>query len=293
VLFVDKPAPDAPVGVYGVDLAEAGSPTLIDAVIGFRSPDRTIVGTMAGDLVEFTQEFTNEVEAGESWQVNTGGNAPHFSPDASRILWSATDQEGLYDQRQSDLWLANLDGSRAIQLFSTYGGGFEAWFPDGQRLLLAGKIYRASPERTLFIYDLAQGRRTELFSHQRLRDIQLSPGGTWVALYVTFDDEEPALNGVWLVSTDGATQHKVEVLGFGAYRWQDDETLLYIPMRAPAEESMRLWAVEAATGKSKPLTDPAVLSFSIFNGDWSVSPDGRHIIFVNSADHNIWLITLP
>ena len=64
-------------------------------------------------------------------------------------------------------------------------------------------------------------------------------------------------------------------------------------MLSPGQESMQLWAIEVATNQSRPLTDPASLSFSISNGDWEVSPDGRQVIFVNSADQNIWLITLP
>ncbi|MBN1991912.1 MAG: hypothetical protein JW953_04365 [Anaerolineae bacterium] len=50
---------------------------------------------------------------------------------------------------------------------------------------------------------------------------------------------------------------------------------------------------DALTGLNQPLTNPTTLPFSIANGDWEVSPNGRSIIFVNSADPNIWLLTLP
>ena len=32
---------------------------------------------------------------------------------------------------------------------------------------------------------------------------------------------------------------------------------------------------------------------NILNGDWRVSPDGKYIVFVNSADRNLWLLELP
>jgi Tol biopolymer transport system component len=32
---------------------------------------------------------------------------------------------------------------------------------------------------------------------------------------------------------------------------------------------------------------------NILNGDWRVSPDGRYVVFVNSADRNLWLLELP
>jgi Tol biopolymer transport system component len=316
VLFIDKPTADAPVGIYGVDLADPqATPVLVNDVIGFRSPDRTIVATIEDDLVRFTNE-----ENGQSWTVDTGSNWPYFSPDAGQILWVATDQEGPYDRRQNDIWLADMDGGNPRLLLSLYGGGFAGWFPDGKRLLLIGRDNPADEKRTLFIYDLEIDNRTNLFSHERLRGIKISPGGSWVVYFLAFS-EEPADNGVWVINTNNAERHKLDVPGFGAYHWRDDDTLLYIPMRdsvytsprntpqtsprstpqtsprstpqTSPEESMQLWAVDATTGQSWPLTDPASLSFSISNGDWDVSPDGQHVIFVSSADQNIWLINLP
>jgi Tol biopolymer transport system component len=300
VLFIDKPSEEEPVGIYGIDIGASQNlgqsrgdsgghppPTLVNTTIGFRSPDRTIVASMAGNLAR----FTNEMSAA-SWTVDTGGNWPRFSPDSSQILWVATDREGPYDRRQSDIWLANLDGSDHQLLLSLYGGGFAGWFPNGQRILLLGRDNPADEEQTLIVYNLANGRRTDLFSHKRLRGADISPSGSWIAFFLTFSDE-PADDGLWVINTEGAIRQKLEVPGFGAYRWRDDNTLLYIPMRVSADESMQLWAVDVATNQSWPLTDPTSHSFSISNGDWDVSPDGQHLVFVNSQDQNIWLITLP
>jgi Tol biopolymer transport system component len=46
------------------------------------------------------------------------------------------------------------------------------------------------------------------------------------------------------------------------------------------------------SGASRPLTDPTVTSLKIANNDWAVSPDGRYVVFVNAADHNLWLLDL-
>jgi len=51
--------------------------------------------------------------------------------------------------------------------------------------------------------------------------------------------------------------------------------------------------VEAASGASRRLTDAATTPLQILNGDWRVSLDGRYIVYVNSADRNVWLLTLP
>lgn len=289
VLFIDKPGADAPVGIYGVDLANPQpTPFLENERIGFRNPDRTIVATLDGSgLAHFLDEAS-----GQSWSVDTGGNPPHFSPDSSRILWTATDLEGPYDQRQSDIWLADLDGSNPRRLLSVRGGGVVGWFPDGQQILLIDRENPGEEELTLSIYNVDNGRRTDLFTHKRLRGADISPGGSWIVFFLAFADE-PADNGIWVISADGAARQKLALPGFGAFRWRDDNTLLYIPMRASSEESMQLWAVDVRTGQLQPLTNPTSLSFSISNGDWDVSPDGRYVVFVSSADQNIWLITLP
>jgi Tol biopolymer transport system component len=288
VLFVDKPAPDAPAGVYGVALADPqAQPILVNETIGFRSPDRTIVATIEGNLVRFMDE-TN----GRSWTMDTAGNWPRYSPDGNQILWTASDREGPYDRRQSDIWLADLDGGNPGLLVSTTGGGFAGWLPDSQHILLIDRDNPDEEERTLKIYNLTNDRATSLVREKRLRGLEISPNGSWIAYFLSFA-EEPEMNGLWVVSSNGLTRQQVNVPGFGAYRWRDDSTLLYIPMRNSSTESMQLWTVDIATNQSTPLTDPAALSFSISNGDWEVSPDGRHLVFVNSIDQNIWLITLP
>lgn len=288
VLFIDKPNADTASGIYGLNLADPQpTPVLVHRIIGFQNSDRTIVATIEGELAVFTNEVT-----GESWAVNTGGNWPSFSPDSRQIIWTATDEEGPYDRRQTDVWLANLDGSQARLVLSLYGGGLTGWFPDNRRILLIGRDNPNEEKQTLFVYDLANDRRTNLFSHKRLRGGEISRGGSWIAFFLSFADE-PAENGLWLISADGTTQRQLELPQFGAYRWRDDTSLLFIPMRAPDEASMQLWAIDAATGQLQPLTDPATLAFSISNGDWDISPDGRQVVFVNSADQNIWLITLP
>jgi Tol biopolymer transport system component len=64
-----------------------------------------------------------------------------------------------------------------------------------------------------------------------------------------------------------------------------------IPFR-PKAVSHELWELDVNTGETRHLTDPDVIPFKIANGDWTVSPDGRHVAFVESRDRNIWLLTL-
>jgi len=289
VLFIDKPNEDAPTGIYGVEVAQPQpNPTLVSEMIGFYNHDRSLVATIEGaDLLRLTR-----VATGENWTMNTKGNWPKFSPDGKLVLWTARDEEGPYDQRAGDVWVANLDGSQARQLFTTYGGGFGDWLADSQRFLLVSKPKPNVIEVTLSVYDITKNSQIDLFTERQLRQVKLSTGGSWVVFYAMFA-EDATRSGLWLLSTDGQSQRQLAVPHFGAYQWQDDDTLLYLPMRAAGETSMQLWAIDAATARLTPLTDPQQLPFVVANGDWKVSPDGRHVAFVNSADNNIWLIDLP
>jgi len=288
VLFIDKPHAEAVTGVYGVDIANPQpEPILINEIIGFRTPDRTIVAVPNGDVFNFFNEAT-----GEEWSVDTQANWPRFSADSQQILWNARDEIGPYDSRQVDVWVAKIDGREARSLFSILGGGAIAWFPDGKRILASGKNQPTDETRTLFVYDISTDLITNLFTETRLREIKLSPNGSWIVFYVTFADD-PTNNGLWAIKTDGSTQYQLDVPRFGAYRWQDDNTLIYLPMRAEGETSMQLFAVDVPTNQITPLTDPQTLSFSVANGDWDVSPDGQRMVFVNSADFNLWVISLP
>ena len=78
---------------------------------------------------------------------------------------------------------------------------------------------------------------------------------------------------------------------FGSYAWRDARRLLIIPF-LPDAQYHELWEVVAETGETRRLIDPAITRLKVTNADWQVSPDGRHIAFVESSDHNIWLLTL-
>lgn len=287
VLFIDKPDPEAPVGIYGIDLTNPqATPTLIDDVIGFRSPDRTIVATMDGAFARFVNETT-----GESWSVDTGGNWPRYSPDAQQILWEARDQEGPFDTRQTDIWLADLRGNDPRIVTTVTGGGFVGWLPDNQRIVLTSRDVPGQEIQTLSVLDVTNSQQTLVAREKRIRGIEISPDGSWIAFFVTFSDT-PGNSGIWVATPDGTRLQQLNVPDFGTYQWRDDTTLIYIPMRQSIEESMQLWSVDVLTNESRPLTDPEVQTFSISNGDWEVSPDGQRVVFVNSADQNLWLISL-
>ena len=169
-------------------------------------------------------------------------------------------------------------------------GGFSGWISD-EVVLLSGRESLQSQEQVLFALSLLDGGTVELARGKRLRGELLSPDSAWLAYFVALD-EDPAQNGVWLVRTDGSERRKLPRDLFGAYQWRDARRLLIIPFR-PETDSHEIWEFDTGIGQARQLTDPELTSFKIANGDWTVSPDGRQVAFVESRDRNIWLLRLP
>jgi Tol biopolymer transport system component len=285
VLFIDKPAPDAPVGIWGVDVTQPDpTPELVTERIAFYTADMAF-------LVELSEDTTviERLADGARWMVPAEGRSVSISPGRTRIAWQVSDGDLPFERRVTQVWVANLDGTDAQAVATLPRGGFSGWISDDV-LLLSGRESLESREHVLYTFSLTSGRQTELVRAERLRGGLLSPDGAWLAYYVALD-EDPAQNGLWLVRTDGSERQQLDRDLFGAYQWRDAGRLLIIPFR-PEAISHELWELDVNTGETRHLTDPDVTLFKIAKGDWAVSPDGRHVTFVESRDHNIWLLTL-
>ncbi len=80
---------------------------------------------------------------------------------------------------------------------------------------------------------------------------------------------------------------------YGSYAWRDSLNIVYVPLREAATDSHVFRQYGVLSRENVALTDPATMFISIANNDWSVSPDGTHIVFVDGRDRAIWLLDLP
>jgi Tol biopolymer transport system component len=292
VLFIDKPAPADPVGIWGVDVSQPGltSPQLVTERIAFYTgdltyrielgQDTTVVERLAGPLSETVSA---------RWSVPAAGRSVSISPGRKRIAWQVSNEDLPSERRTTQVWVANLDGSDAQSVITLPRGGFSDWISDDV-LLLSSRDSLESREQVLYTFSLTDGSTTELVRAERLRSGLLSPDRAWLVYYIALD-EDPAQNGLWLVRTDGTERRRLAPDLFGAYQWRDSHRLLIIPFR-PDAAFHELWELDVETGETRRLTNPEVTPFKIANGDWTVSPDGRYVVFVESRDHNLWLLTL-
>jgi len=286
VLFIDKPSPNDPVGLYAVDVVSGSLKPYKVAPVALYSRDRSLI-----TYLDKQQTVVEKASTGEKWVIPNNGQQIAFAPDNQHLAWEEGDDSSYipYDQQHSDLYIAKIDGTEATRIAQVYGGGFVGWLPSGTKILLSGRPSLDTHERTLSVFDLATKTFTKLVSAERISGVSISNERTWIAYYITFDADK-SRNGIWIQRTEGSPPRKLEI--WGAYQWRDDGRLLVIPTLASSDKAFQVWQVEAASGTSRKLTDAAT-PLQIFNGDWRVSPDGRYIVYVNSVDRNLWLLTLP
>jgi len=285
VLFIDRPSPQSPTGIWGVGL-EGGDPVFISDRLGLFSEDQTLRAfPLSG------QTIVERLSDGQQWVMPSEGRAVVFSRDSSKLAWTLGGSPQPFDSAQRQLWISNIDGSAAQLILSSLNAGVSGWFPDG-RLLVSGRLDPQELGQALWSLEpppTGEGQWTprELVRAERVRNPILSPDGIWLAYAAAFSSD-PAQNGLWLLDTRSMERVKLDV--FGAYRWRDANRLLVIPL--DLEQTFHeLLQVEPSSGAVVSLITPETLPFKIANGDWSVSPDGQHIVFVSAQDGNLWLIS--
>ena len=285
-LFIDKPSPDAPTGLYGVPLdAPLSTPQLFSQRLGPFSADMAFTTYLEG-----RQTIVERLRDGKKWTIRNGGRRVIFSPDNTKIAWTVSQESGNFDVRRSEIWVANIDGTKAKRIGTRYGGGVQSWLSDSARLVISGKPTR-NGKATLGVLSLANGSTTDLVEVSRLRSALLSPDGGRLVYFIGQSYDDPSQNGMWLLDVNQPGQpHMLNF--FGAYRWCDATRLLYVPLK-PGAPGNELWVYDTAGGQQRQLIAADGGSpFKIANGDWDVSPDGRRILFLSARDQNIWLADL-
>ncbi|MFI0607933.1 MAG: TolB family protein, partial [Anaerolineae bacterium] len=136
------------------------------------------------------------------------------------------------------------------------------------------------------------GEGREILRSERLRGIALSTDRSWLA-YTVSGSTSTGINGLWIAATRAGSAPPRRLDGrFGAFRWRDGRRLVIIPFETGAA-SHRLLELDAESGAERALTDPAVTPLRIADGDWSLSPDGRHVAYTNAQDDAVWVMALP
>ncbi len=286
ILFIDRPSPSDQAGIWGVNVA-GGEVEFISERLGIFSEDQTLRAFPSSD-----QTLIEQLKENQRWLIPNGGRPVVFSPDNSRVAWTAGNAQPPFDSALRQIWISHLDGSGSQSVAEVLSAGISGWFPDG-RLLISGRLETESNGQAVWIFappENGEGewQPTEIARGERLRGAVLSPGGSWLAYLSTFSGN-PEQDGLWLLNTSTLDRRKLDI--FGAYRWRDPNHLLIVPLRADQSDHQIL-QVDAENMGVEEITNPAITPFKISNGDWTVSPDGRYVAFISAHDQSIWLIDL-
>jgi hypothetical protein len=109
-----------------------------------------------------------------------------------------------------------------------------------------------------------------------------------VLFYLAFQSDANA-NGMYLLDTVEGTG-PIKLSWFGTYRWRDSMSIIYVPFAPGQPFQFRLYDI--ITSEDRLLTEPAAQPFNIANDDWSVAPDGKHLLFWSADDFALWTVRL-
>ncbi|MFN8418428.1 MAG: M23 family metallopeptidase [Anaerolineae bacterium] len=224
---------------------------------------------------------------GKRFPLITRGANPQFSPNSSKLLWHVRPADDIPGEiaPRTEIWVADVPTGDA-NLIRVQSGGSVRWLDDDR--ILIGESEVRSQRVQLSILTLSNGEINPLIKNDFMRSLSVSPGGRYL-LYALILQDAPDRNGLYLLETQpGAVPQKLPF--FGGWRWRDSTSLLYIPF---GEAQMSLVEFNIETGAQHPLSLPKFQTISIAVADWEISPDGRHIVYVDARDGAIWLLTLP
>lgn len=288
LLFVDRP-PGAPgAALYGVSVWPPGAAAeVVDAKVAQAG------GTERLRLrPEGAYTFVRDLETGEEWPLPTGGNPVRVAPDASRVVWwdahgGRQGVDGLIRITASDIY-----GQDPQVVSALWGATVVGFLPDSRNVIALGRPIKERALYALVALDLETGGMRELSRGEWLSDALISPDGRWVAYMTSLDRRHPERNGVWVVPVDATGPDEALKLGEdGAFRWRAPDQLVYVPMR-PGEAQHEVWAFDPKSGASSKLVGQEA-GLRIAGNDWTISPEGASMAWVDESDRALWILDLP
>jgi hypothetical protein len=281
VLFFDKPSPEAPAGLWGIEV-ETGTRRLITERAGIYSPDLTLAAFLVNG-----QTVIERLDDGVRFPILNGGRRVVFSPSGDRVAWVAGSTGPPIDLAWREIWVSSVEGDQPTMVFGAYRGVLAGWSRSGG-LLVSGRLNLNDEHQTIWAVDPDGSHSLELGRGFILRGGLPSPRGDWLAYQALFS-EDSGQNGLWISNVKSGENYRLEL--FGSYRWRDNQHLLVFSPNVETFEH-ELWQIEAGSGLSTRVGALEGTGHKVAGGDWQVSPSGDRLVFVSSLDYSLWLIEI-
>jgi hypothetical protein len=257
--------------------SDDGNVTLIgDAPPPTLSPDGTHELRAEGTQTRIRRR----ADSAEWTLIANGAGSSVFNADSSLLMWQFTPPSINSTPSPSEIWLSDANGTNARAILRQ--ANTSAQWLDATRLLI---VSRERQTTTLFVYNVLTGENYALGAWERLRALSIAPGGGRIAFYLAFQGFD---SGVYTIETQPAAAPQ-RLSWFGAWMWRDANSLYYLPFD-PASPYHGLHLYDVETGADQALIRAGESPFVVANGDWTVSPDGDQIAFMNALDYTLWLI---
>ena len=230
---------------------------------------RSAYGVTTGEVWVMNGDGTDQK------QLTDNGSGPAWSPDGTRIAYTATRLTGsrIRPDRINEVWVMNADGTDQKQLTN---GAVPVWSPDGTRIAYdVGGVAHG-----VWVMNADGTDQKQLTDHGAVP--AWSPDGTRIA-YVArrLTDTRVATTEVWVMNADGTDQKQLTDNGWVPV-WSPDGTRIAYP--AVSDGVLGVWVMNADGTDQKQLTD---------NGSDPVwSPDGTRIAYraVSDGVWGVWVM---
>ena len=144
-------------------------------------------------------------------------STPQLSPDGRRVAF-ASDRSGAWE-----IWLADLDGSKAVQLTSMgVHSGAPCWSPDGERI-----VFQSNPEGQFHIYlvPAGGGKPAKLTADTAS---EWRPSFSRDRYWIYFASNRRGYSRIWKIPVSGGDAMQVTTKpGFAAFESPDGAWLYY------------------------------------------------------------------
>ena len=179
---------------------------------------------------------------------------PQFSPDGRRVAFGSWRSGG------PEIWMADPDGSNAVQLTSgALGSGFPHWSPDGERIVYLSNIEGQWEE---YVVPAAGGKPRNVTSHPAMDAWpSFSRDGKWIY----FTSDRTGQLQIWKTPVSGGDAVQLtHNSGFMPEASLDGTYIYYVQTWNPPSP---LWRVPASGGASVKVLDGVLLAnFAVLEG---------------------------